>query len=223
MSWTLAHRISFFEALAQAYPNPKTELNYTNPYTLLVAVVLSAQTTDVSVNQATRDLFTWAHTPQDMLTLSLEELTEILKPVGLYRVKARYVLELSRRLIEVHNGNVPDCREKLQRLPGVGRKTANVVLNVAFGQETFPVDTHIFRVANRTGLACGKTPEQVEAKLEKMVPKPFRKTAHLALILHGRYTCTARSPKCSSCPVFEQCEWEWKMNPTRKVPKKEKT
>ena len=182
----------FFRRLAEANPSPTTELEYANPYTLLVAVVLSAQATDASVNLATRDLFRRIKTPQQMVAFGEESLREAIKTIGLFNTKAKNVIALSRALIERHQGQVPRTREELEELPGVGRKTANVVLNTAFGEETFAVDTHVFRVCNRTGLAPGKTVEEVEAKLEKIVPQPFRRDAHHWLILHGRYTCKAR-------------------------------
>ena len=195
----------FFAVLAQARPDPTTELAYINPYTLLVAVVLSAQATDVSVNKATEPLFKLADTPAKMVALGEERLRDFIKTIGLYRTKARNVIGLSKLLLEKHGGQVPDSREDLEALPGVGRKTANVVLNVAFGHETIAVDTHIFRVANRTGLASGKDPLEVEQGLEKIVPAQFKRHAHHWLILHGRYVCTARNPKCTACAVRALC------------------
>ena len=203
----------FFRRLAEANPSPTTELEYANPYTLLVAVVLSAQATDASVNLATRDLFRRIKTPQQMVAFGEESLREAIKTIGLFNTKAKNVIALSRALIERHHGQVPRTREELEALPGVGRKTANVVLNTAFGEETFAVDTHVFRVCNRTGLAPGKTVEEVEAKLEKIVPQPFRRDAHHWLILHGRYTCIARKPKCPECPIEDLCAYKFKTEP----------
>jgi endonuclease-3 len=198
----------FFRRLAELNPAPETELEYKNPYTLLVAVVLSAQATDVSVNLATRDLFRTVDTPERMVALGEEALKTHIKTIGLFNTKAKNVIALSERLIAEHGGRVPASREALESLPGVGRKTANVVLNTAFGEETFAVDTHIFRVANRTGLAPGKNPLEVELKLEKVTPQPFRRGAHHWLILHGRYICKARKPECWRCPVFDLCAYE---------------
>jgi endonuclease-3 len=197
----------FFRRLAAERPDPTTELSYINPYTLLVAVVLSAQATDVSVNKATEPLFAVVDTPQKMVALGEERLTEYIKIIGLYRTKAKNVIALSKLLIEHHGGQVPASREALEALPGVGRKTANVVLNVAFGEPTIAVDTHIFRVANRTGLAPGKTPLAVEERLEKVVPAHWRQHAHHWLILHGRYTCIARKPRCEVCVVNDLCAY----------------
>jgi endonuclease III len=201
----------FFRRLAEDNPAPETELEYGNPYQLLVAVTLSAQATDVGVNKATRALFRQVSTPEQMLALGEDELKDRIKTIGLFNTKARNVIAMARRLVEEFGGAVPQSREALVTLPGVGRKTANVVLNCAFGQETFAVDTHIFRVGNRTGLARGKTPEQVEAKLDKRVPAPFRLHAHHWLILHGRYTCKARTPECWRCPVVELCAYKAKV------------
>ncbi|HET7708073.1 MAG TPA: endonuclease III [Sphingomicrobium sp.] len=198
----------FFRRLAEDNPSPTTELEYTNPYTLLVAVVLSAQATDASVNIATRPLFEKVRTPQAMVALGEKRLREAIKTIGLFNTKAKNVIALSEQLILEHGGEVPRTRDELERLPGVGRKTANVVLNTAFGEETFAVDTHIFRVGNRTGLAPGKTPLEVEIKLEKRVPQPFRRDAHHWLILHGRYTCKARRPECWRCPVVDLCRYK---------------
>ena len=195
----------FFQILAQARPDPTTELEYINPYTLLVAVVLSAQATDVSVNKATEPLFKLADSPAKMVDLGEARVREFIKTIGLYRTKAKNVIALSKLLLEKHGGQVPDSREALEELPGVGRKTANVVLNVAFGHETIAVDTHIFRVSNRTGLAPGKDPLEVELGLEKIVPAQFKRHAHHWLILHGRYTCVARNPKCMECAVRALC------------------
>jgi endonuclease III len=199
---------SFFARLEKQNPEPKGELEYTNPYTLLVAVVLSAQATDTGVNKATRGLFKVVKTPQDMLKLGLNGLTEHIKTIGLYKNKGKFIMELSRLLIEHHGGKVPKTREELVKLPGVGRKTANVVLNIAFGEPTIAVDTHIFRVGNRTGLARGKTPEQVEEKLVKAVPEKYLRHAHTWLILHGRYTCKARRPECARCVVYDLCAFK---------------
>ena len=197
----------FFRRLAENNPSPVTELEYSNPYTLLVAVVLSAQATDVSVNLATRDLFSRVQTPEQMIVLGEEALRDQIKTIGLFNTKAKNVIALSEALIRDHGSAVPRTREELERLPGVGRKTANVVLNTAFGEETFAVDTHIFRVGNRTGLAPGKNPLEVELKLEKIVPQPFRRDAHHWLILHGRYTCKARKPECWRCLVNDLCRY----------------
>ncbi|MFL6747378.1 MAG: endonuclease III [Sphingomicrobium sp.] len=198
----------FFRRLAESNPAPETELEYVNPYTLLVAVALSAQATDVGVNKATRKLFAEVKTPEQMLELGEEGLKQHIKTIGLYNMKARNVMAAARILVEEFRGEVPQDREKLEKLPGVGRKTANVVLNVAFGQPTIAVDTHIFRVGNRTGLAPGKTPLAVELKLEKSVPEPFVTHAHHWLILHGRYICKARTPECWRCPVADLCAYQ---------------
>jgi endonuclease III len=200
----------FFRRLAAALPVPKTELEYANPYTLLVAVVLSAQATDIGVNKATKPLFAIADTPQKMLALGEERLTGYIKSIGLYRTKARNVMKLSEILVGQHEGAVPHDRAALEALPGVGRKTASVVLNVAFGDKTIAVDTHIFRVGNRTGLAPGKTPLEVERGLEKRVPEPYVQHAHHWLILHGRYVCKARKPDCPSCVVADLCRYKAK-------------
>jgi endonuclease III len=201
----------FFRRLAEDNPDPETELQYGNAYQLVVAVALSAQATDVGVNKATRALFAKVETPQQMLALGEEGLKEHIKTIGLFNSKAKNVIALSQLLVDEFGGAVPATREELVRLPGVGRKTANVVLNCWFGEETFAVDTHIFRVGNRTGLARGKTPEQVEAKLEKRVPAPFRLGAHHWLILHGRYICKARTPECWRCPVADLCRYPKKV------------
>lgn len=195
----------FFRRLAEANPHPETELESGNTYQLLVAVVLSAQATDAGVNKATRRLFAEVKTPAQMLALGEEGLREHIKTIGLFNAKAKNVIALSQALVDQHGGEVPADREALEQLAGVGRKTANVVMNVAFGAETFAVDTHIFRVGNRTGLAKGKTPLAVELKLEKVVPQPFRLHAHHWLILHGRYTCTARKPNCPGCVIADLC------------------
>lgn len=194
-----------FRRLSERDPEPRTELDYTNPFTLLVAVVLSAQATDAGVNRATRTLFAVADTPAAMVALGEDGIREHIRTIGLYRTKAANVFRLSQILMETHGGEVPRRREELEALPGVGRKTANVVLNVAFGEPTIAVDTHIFRVANRTGLAPGRTPEAVEQGLLKVVPKTYRLHAHHWLILHGRYVCKARRPDCPLCPVRDLC------------------
>ena len=201
----------FFRLLAEDNPDPETELEYSNAYQLVVAVALSAQSTDVGVNKATRALFREVKTPQQMLELGEEGLKEHIKTIGLFNTKAKNVIALSQMLVDEFGGEVPDNREDLVRLPGVGRKTANVVLNCWFGQETFAVDTHIFRVGNRTGLAPGKDVLQVELKLEKIVPQPFRLNAHHWLILHGRYICKARTPECWRCPVVHLCRYRNKV------------
>lgn len=196
--------------LAAERPNPVSELEYRTPYELLVAVVLSAQATDKSVNLATRKLYPVANTPKAILALGVEGLIPYIKTIGLYRNKAKHVIELSRKLLEDFDGVVPDDREALESLPGVGRKTANVVLNVAFGKPTIAVDTHIFRVSNRTGFAPGKTVEEVERKLLKFMPAEFKKDAHHWLLLHGRYCCKAAKPDCAHCPIAELCEYKKK-------------
>lgn len=207
----------FFRRLAEDNPEPETELEYGNAFQLVVAVALSAQATDVGVNKATRALFASVETPEQMLALGEDGLKQHIKTIGLFNSKAKNVIALSRLLVEEYASEVPATREDLVRLPGVGRKTANVVLNCWFGQETFAVDTHILRVGNRTGLAKGKTPEAVEAKLEKRVPQPFRRHAHHWLILHGRYICKARTPECWRCPVVDLCSYRAKvMEPPRR-------
>jgi endonuclease-3 len=198
----------FFARLQALNPHPKTELQYRNPYTLLVAVVLSAQATDKGVNKATAELFKTVNTPEKMVALGEKGLTDYIKTIGLYRNKAKNVIALSRDLIEQHHSLVPRDRDQLEALPGVGRKTANVVLNVAFGENTIAVDTHIFRVANRTGLAPGKTPREVEDKLVAIVPEKYVHNAHHWLILHGRYTCVARKPLCPTCVVNDLCRFK---------------
>jgi endonuclease-3 len=203
----------FFRRLAEGNPSPTTELESSNPYQLLVAVVLSAQATDASVNIATRPLFARIKNPRQMVELGEERLRDAIKSIGLFNTKAKNVIALSQALIDKYGGEVPRTREELQSLPGVGRKTANVVLNTAFGEETFAVDTHVFRVCNRTGLAPGKNVDEVEAKLEKIVPQPFRRDAHHWLILHGRYTCKARLPECWRCPVMDLCRYTPKTPP----------
>jgi endonuclease-3 len=204
---TRAEVFEFFRRLAEANPAPTTELDFSNPYTLLVAVVLSAQATDASVNIATRPLFAHIKTPRQMVDFGEDALRDAIKSIGLFNTKAKNVIALSEALIDRYGGQVPRTREQLESLPGVGRKTANVVLNTAFGEETFAVDTHVFRVCNRTGLAPGKSPLEVELKLEKIVPAPFRRDAHHWLILHGRYVCKARLPECWRCPVADLCRY----------------
>jgi len=206
-----------FERLAAASPAPKTELDYVNPYTLLVAVVLSAQATDKGVNRATKDLFQVADTPEAMVALGEEKVREFIKTIGLFRNKAKNVIALSEQLIAEHGGQIPREREALEALPGVGRKTANVVLNVAFGEPTIAVDTHIFRVGNRTGMAPGKTPLEVELKLEKVVPRAYIQHAHHWLILHGRYVCKARKPDCPTCVVADLCAFKEKTRPSDRL------
>ncbi|MDQ8757806.1 endonuclease III [Sphingosinicella sp. LHD-64] len=203
----------FYRRLAERTPDPVTELDYVNDYTLLVAVVLSAQATDAGVNIATRDLFRTVRTPAQMLALGEEGLKRHIRTIGLFNMKAKNVIALSRILVEQYDGKIPADRDVLQTLPGVGRKTANVVMNVAFGAETFPVDTHVFRVANRTGLAPGKNERAVEARLEKETPPPWRNSAHHLLILHGRYVCKARRPECWRCVVIDLCRFKPKTPP----------
>ena len=207
-AFTPAEVDEFFARLKKAIPEPKTELQSVNPYTLLVAVVLSAQATDKGVNKATEKLFKVADTPQKMVALGEAKLTDYIKTIGLYRGKAKNIIGLSKLLIERHGGEVPHTREELEALPGAGRKTANVVLNVAFGQKTIAVDTHIFRVSNRTGLAPGKNVLEVELKLEKKVPDKYKLHAHHWLILHGRYTCIERKPLCPTCVVRDLCRYK---------------
>ena len=202
-----ADRVALFTRLQTANPHPTTELHYANPFQLLVAVILSAQATDKSVNLATAPLFKTIRTPAALLALGHERFEKAIQTIGLYRTKARNVMATARTLDEQFGGEVPDRREALESLPGVGRKTANVVLNTAFGQPTIAVDTHIFRVANRTGLAPGKTPLEVEMKLLKAVPAAFRKDAHHWLILHGRYVCKARQPDCAHCIIVDLCAY----------------
>jgi endonuclease-3 len=203
-------RREIFARFKSANPHPATELEYSSPFELLVAVVLSAQATDKSVNVATRKLFPQANTPEKILALGESGLQEFIKSIGLYKTKAKNILASCRILIEQHGGNVPQTREQLEKLPGVGRKTANVLLNTAFGEPTIAVDTHIFRVSNRTGIARGKNVMEVEQKLVKCVPKEFRHDAHHWLILHGRYVCVARKPKCAICIINDLCEYEAK-------------
>jgi endonuclease-3 len=205
---TRAQAGELYAVLAAARPDPHTELEFINPYTLLVAVALSAQATDVGVNKATRKLFAIASTPGKMLALGQEGVAQHIRTIGLWRNKARNVIALSQKLIDEFGGEVPRTREALTSLPGVGRKTANVVLNEAFGEPTIAVDTHIFRVANRTGLAPGKTPDAVEAGLERMTPPDFKRGAHHWLILHGRYVCKARTPECWRCEIAHLCRYK---------------
>ncbi|MEA1071571.1 endonuclease III [Sphingomonas sp. LY160] len=205
----------FYRRLAEADPSPQTELEYVNPYTLLVAVALSAQATDVGVNKATRALFAKVTTPQQMLDLGEEGLKQHIKTIGLFNTKAKNMIAAARILVDQHGGEVPRERDALETLPGVGRKTANVVLNVAFGEPTIAVDTHIFRVGNRTGLAKGKTPLAVELRLGKVTPAPFMAHAHHWLILHGRYVCKARTPECWRCPVVDLCAYRPKTPPPK--------
>ena len=208
--WTPAEIHEVFSRFRKANPEPKGELEHLNPYTLLVAVVLSAQATDAGVNKATRELFGVADTPQKMLDLGEEKLRDYIKTIGLYRTKARNVIALSAKLLSDFGGEVPRTRAEIESLPGAGRKTANVVLNMAFGEHTMAVDTHVFRVGNRTGLAPGKTPLDVELGLEKVIPAEFMLHAHHWLILHGRYICLARKPRCEVCLINDLCRWSEK-------------
>jgi len=205
-----AKRREIFLRLQAANPHPTTELEYATPFELLVAVLLSAQATDVSVNAATRHLFPVANTPQAILALGEEKLREYIQRIGLYKTKAKHVMQTCKLLVEKHDGAVPQTREALEALPGVGRKTANVILNTAFGQPTIAVDTHIFRLANRIGIAPGKDVLEVEKKLLKFVPDEFKHDAHHWLILHGRYVCQARKPKCGACIIRDLCEFKGK-------------
>ena len=205
-----AKRTEIFERLRDANPEPETELQYGSPFELLVAVILSAQATDVGVNKATAKLFPVANTPQAILDLGEDGLKDYVKTIGLYNSKAANIIKTCRALVDEHDGRVPDTREALVALPGVGRKTANVVLNTAFGQPAMAVDTHIYRVANRTGIAPGKTVRAVEDRLMRLVPKPFLRDAHHWLILHGRYTCRARKPLCDACVIVDLCEYRHK-------------
>ena len=200
--------IEFFKRLQAQEPEPKGELDYVNPFTLLVAVVLSAQATDVGVNKATPALFKAADTPEKMVALGEDKIRHFIKTIGLFNAKAKNVFKLSQILIDEYNSQVPEDRDELIKLPGVGRKTANVVVSMAFGQPTIAVDTHIFRVSNRTGLAKGKTPDHIEAKLEKVVPDEFKFHCHHWLILHGRYICKARKPDCANCLVYDLCAFK---------------
>jgi endonuclease-3 len=208
--WTKAEIEEAFRRFAAANPEPRGELQHVNPFTLLVAVVLSAQATDAGVNKATPALFKLADTPEQMAKLGEDRVRELIKTIGLYRTKAKNVVALSRMLVEQHGGKVPHDRDALEALPGVGRKTANVVLNIAFGEPTIAVDTHIFRIGNRTGLAVGKTPLDVEMKLLQVVPEKYRLHAHHWLILHGRYVCLARRPLCEKCIIVDLCKWPGK-------------
>jgi len=211
-------REEIFRRFRAANPAPTTELQYRTPFQLLVAVILSAQATDRSVNAATPALFRLADTPQKMLSLGTDGLMEHIKTIGLYRAKAKHLIETSRALLERHGGEVPRTREQLEALPGVGRKTANVLLNTAFGEHTIAVDTHIFRVANRTGIAPGKTPREVEDRLVRLVPEHYRKDAHHWLILHGRYVCKAIKPDCPACLIVDLCEYNHKTPGKPKTP-----
>ena len=208
--WTTAEIEEAFRRFHAADPEPEGELEHVTPFTLLVAVVLSAQATDAGVNKATPALFTAADTPAKMAALGEAQVQELIKTIGLYRTKAKNVVALSKKLVEEHGGEVPRTREALEALPGVGRKTANVVLNIAFGEPTIAVDTHIFRVGNRTGLATGKTPFEVEMKLEAVVPAQYKRHAHHWLILHCRYICVARRPQCEKCLIADLCKWPGK-------------
>jgi endonuclease-3 len=204
-------RLAIFDRLAAAIPEPETELHYTTPFELLIAVVLSAQATDKGVNKATAKIFPIANTPQAILDLGVDGLKEYIKTIGLYNTKGANIIKLCALLLQMHDGKVPRSRAELVALPGVGRKTANVILNTAFGQHTIAVDTHIFRVSNRTRLAPGKNVLEVEKKLQKTVPKQHKKDAHHLLILHGRYTCIARKPRCQSCVIEDLCEFKGKI------------
>jgi len=208
--WTAGEVAEAFRRFAATNPQPRGELEHINPFTLLVATVLSAQATDAGVNKVTRRLFARVDTPVKMLHLGEARLRGLIKTIGLYRNKAKNIMALSQKLIDEHGGEVPRTRAALQALPGVGRKTANVVLNIAFGEPTIAVDTHIFRVSNRTGLACGKTPREVEDRLEALVPAAYKRHAHHWLILHGRYVCRARKPLCGECPIADLCKWPHK-------------
>ena len=203
-------RVQIFTLLKDANPNPETELNYTTPFELLISVILSAQATDVGVNKATAKLYPVANTPQKFLELGLDKLKQYVKTIGLYNTKAANIIRTCDILVREHEGEVPTTRKALEALPGVGRKTANVVLNTAFGQPTIAVDTHIFRVSNRTGIAPGKSVREVEDRLMRLVPDEFKHDAHHWLILHGRYTCIARNPRCSSCVIHDLCEYRKK-------------
>ncbi len=206
------NRLEIFERLSAAIPNPETELNYSTPFELLIAVILSAQATDKSVNIATSKLFPVANTPAAIYALGLEGLKDYIKTIGLFNTKAANVIKSCKMLVELHNSVVPDNREELEALPGVGRKTANVVLNTAYGQPTMAVDTHIFRVSNRTKLAPGKNVLEVEKKLLKNIPQQYLIPAHHLMILHGRYTCVARKPRCGACCIYDLCEYKDKLD-----------
>ncbi len=214
---TPAVRHEIFARLQAANPDPRSELEYASPFQLLVAVILSAQATDKSVNRATAALFRDAPTPEAMLALGVQGVSRYIRSIGLFNSKAKNLIETCRMLVERFDGQVPAAREALESLPGVGRKTANVVLNVAFGESTIAVDTHIFRVANRLGLAPGRTPREVEQRLLEVVPEPFRRNAHHWLILHGRYVCTARTPKCPECALVDLCEYRMKTGLARRA------
>ncbi len=207
-------RTSIYRRLRDANPRPTTELEYSTPFELLVAVILSAQATDVGVNKATRELFPVANTPAEILALGVDGLSRYIRTIGLFNSKAKNIIETCRILIEQHGSEVPTDRAALEALPGVGRKTANVILNTAFGEAVIAVDTHIFRVANRTGLARGKTPLEVETRLSRLTPEEFLKNAHHWLILHGRYVCKARKPDCPNCIISDLCEYRHKTRPT---------
>jgi endonuclease III len=208
--WTTAEIEEAFRRFRAAKPEPKGELEHINPFTLLVAVVLSAQATDAGVNKATPALFAAADTPEKMAALGEKRVQDLIKTIGLFRTKAKNLVALSKKIVQEHGGEVPRTREALEALPGVGRKTANVVLNVAFGEATIAVDTHVFRVGNRTGLATGKTPFEVETKLDQVVPTKYKRHAHHWLILHGRYVCLARRPLCEECLIADLCKWPGK-------------
>ena len=203
-------RIEIFQRLQQENPEPRTELNYTSPFELLIAVILSAQATDVGVNKATAKLYPVANTPQAILELGIDGLKTYIRTIGLFNTKAENIIKTCDLLVQQHAGQVPESRQELEALPGVGRKTANVVLNTAFGEPTIAVDTHIFRVANRTGIAIGKTVREVEDRLQRLVPEEYKQDAHHWLILHGRYTCIARNPRCGSCIIYDLCEYRAK-------------
>ena len=200
-------RSHIFYVLKEKTPSPTTELIYKTPFELLISVILSAQATDISVNKATKRLFAVANTPEDIISLGHNNLKKHIKTIGLYNNKAKNIIDTCKTLVEKHNGKVPNTRESLENLSGVGRKTANVILNTVFGEPTIAVDTHIFRVSNRTGIATGRNVIEVENKLLRHVPDEFKKDAHHLLILHGRYTCTARNPKCEICIIYDDCEW----------------
>ena len=206
-------RTAIYRTLRERMPAPTTELHYDSPFELLIAVILSAQATDISVNKATDKLYPVANTPESILALGVEGLTPYIRTIGLFNSKASNIIKTCRLLIDEQDGEVPRTRTELEALPGVGRKTANVILNTAFGEPTIAVDTHIFRVSNRTGLARGKTPLEVEKRLVRMTPDEFKKDAHHWLILHGRYTCKARTPLCGECPIVEWCEYRKKVFP----------
>lgn len=206
-----------FQNLSKAIPNPTTELVHNSPYELLIATILSAQSTDIGVNKATKILFAVANTPEKVLTLGEKNLKKYIKNIGLYNAKAKNIIKTSQILVDQYNSKIPDNREALEKLPGIGRKTANIILNLVFNKPVIAVDTHVFRVSNRTKLAVGKTPLAIEEKLMKIVPTKFKKVAHHLLILHGRYTCTAKKPKCSECVINKLCEFEHKNFPHRQL------